>query len=80
MTLKNSPNGGGTNADKTISKVYYSYRFENGQFKQPNWTVSQMHDFLKGKMKEMVSRFFSPAFALMVFLNLRDGKTNERHR
>ena len=53
MPLKKSPNGGGTNADKSINKMYCAYCYENGQFKQPNWSVTQMQDFVKGKMKEM---------------------------
>ena len=53
MPLKKSPNGGGTNADGTTSKIYCTYCYEKGQFKQPNWTVSQMQDFVKDKMKEM---------------------------
>lgn len=35
MPLKKSPNGGGTNADGAISKVYCAYCYENGQYKQP---------------------------------------------
>jgi hypothetical protein len=53
MPLKKSPNGGGTNADGTISKMYCAYCFENGQFKQPDCTVDEMQTFVKGKMKEM---------------------------
>lgn len=53
MPLKKSPNGGGTNADKTSSKMYCAYCYESGQFKQPDWTVSQMQEFVKGKMKGM---------------------------
>jgi radical SAM superfamily enzyme len=53
MPLKKSPHGGGTNADGTISKTYCAYCYEAGQFKQPDWKVSQMQDFVKGKMKEM---------------------------
>jgi len=53
MPLKKSPNGGGTNADGTISKMYCAYCYEMGRFKQPDWTVSQMQAFVKGKMKEM---------------------------
>lgn len=53
MPLKKSPGGGGTNADGTISAMYCSYCYENGQFKQPDWTASQMQDFVKAKMKEM---------------------------
>ena len=61
MPLKKSPNGGGTDADGTISKVYCAHCYENGQFKNPDWTVNQMQDFVKGKMKEM--GFFMSLFA-----------------
>jgi hypothetical protein len=53
MPLKKSPNGGGTNADKTISQTYCAFCYENGEFKQPGWTVSQMKEFVKEKMKTM---------------------------
>jgi len=53
MPLKKSPNGGGTTADGTTSVTYCAFCFENGQFKQPDWTVQQMQDFVKSKMKEM---------------------------
>lgn len=53
MPLKKSPNGGGTNTDGSISAMYCSYCYEQGQFKQPDWSVHKMQDFVKGKMKEM---------------------------
>jgi hypothetical protein len=53
MPLKKSPNGGGTNADKSTSQIFCAYCYENGQFKQPDWTSSQMQEFSKSKMKEM---------------------------
>ncbi len=53
MPLKKSPNGGGTNADGTISKMYCAYCYEKGQFKQPNITTKEMQAFVKDKMKEM---------------------------
>lgn len=53
MPLKKSPGGGGTNADKSISDKYCAYCYENGQFKQPDWTAGKMQEFVKGKMKEM---------------------------
>jgi hypothetical protein len=60
MPLKKSPNGGGTNSDKSISKMYCAYCYEDG----PDWTAAQMQEFSKGKMKEMgfpgfLARFFS---------------------
>ncbi len=63
MPLKKSPNGGGTNSDKSISKMYCAYCYENGQFKQPDWTAAQMQDFVKGKMKEM-------GFPMSLFANM----------
>ncbi|HCW07599.1 MAG TPA: hypothetical protein DGG95_09585 [Cytophagales bacterium] len=53
MPLKKSPNGGGTNADGTISEMYCAYCYENGKFKQPDWSPKQMQDFAKSKLKEM---------------------------
>ena len=53
MPLKKSPNGGGTNSDGTISKMYCAYCYENGQFKQPNCTAEEMQAFTKGKLIEM---------------------------
>jgi len=53
MPLKKSPNGGGTNANKTISKMYCAFCYENGKFINPDWTVNEMQAFVKNKMKEM---------------------------
>ncbi len=53
MPLIKDPAGGGTQADGTKSQAYCSYCYENGKFKQPDWTVDQMKAFCKGKMKEM---------------------------
>lgn len=66
MPLKKSPNGGGTNADGITSKMYCLYCYEGGNFKQPDWTVTQMQDFAKGKLKEMgfpefIAGFFTKA-------------------
>ena len=53
MPLKKSPNGGGTNADGSISKMFCHYCYRQGSFTNPDWTVQQMQDFVKNKMKEM---------------------------
>jgi len=53
MPLKGSPNGGGTRADGTISTMYCAYCYEKGQFTHPDWTVSDMQNFVREKMKEM---------------------------
>jgi hypothetical protein len=47
MPLKKSPNGGGTNADNSVSTMYCAYCFEE------DWSAMQMQEFVKGKMKEM---------------------------
>ncbi len=52
MPLKKSPNGGGTNADGSISQMYCAYCFEHGEYKQPGIAVEEMQAFVKGKMKE----------------------------
>jgi hypothetical protein len=64
MPFKNDPRGGGSNADGTLSKKYCSYCYENGKFTQPDWTASQMQDFVRGKLKEMgfFHRLFANAF------------------
>lgn len=53
MPLKKDPNGGGTNADNTVSKMYCSHCFEKGRFMRPDCTAEQMQDLVKGKLKEM---------------------------
>lgn len=52
MPLKGSP-GGGTNADGTISKMYCAHCYDRGLFRQADWTVAQMQEFVKDKMREM---------------------------
>ena len=64
MPLKKSPNGGGTNADGTISKIYCAYCYEKGKFLQPSCTVTEMQTFVQNKMKEMgfpgfLAKFFT---------------------
>lgn len=33
--------------------MYCAHCYENGQFKQSDWTVEQMQEFVKGKTNEM---------------------------
>lgn len=73
MPLNKSPNGGGTNADNTISNMYCSYCYEKGSFKQPDWNVSQMQEFVKGKMKEM-------GFPMSLFANMFSKKISALKR
>ncbi len=53
MPLSKSPNGGGTNKDGTINRMYCAYCYENGEFKHPGCTAEEMQAVVKGKMKEM---------------------------
>jgi len=53
MPLKRDESGGGTNADGSKSAMYCSKCYEAGKFKQPEMSVTQMQELVKGKMKEM---------------------------
>ena len=53
MPLKKSPGGGGTNADKSISKMYCAYCYQDGHFTDPKCTVTKMRELVKNKLKEM---------------------------
>ncbi len=53
MPLNKDPKGGGTNEDGSKSKMYCSYCYSHGKFVNPDLTVGQMQDFVKGKLKEM---------------------------
>ena len=64
MPLIKDPTGGGTNADGTKSAMYCSYCFEQGKFHNPDWTSSQVQEFVKEKMKEMgYPRFMAGFFS-----------------
>jgi hypothetical protein len=53
MPLSKDENGGGSNSDGTKSSEYCSKCYVNGAFTDPNLTVDQMQDKVRGKMKEM---------------------------
>ena len=53
MPLSKDPMGGGTNADGSKSRMYCSRCYENGAFKRPDITLSQMKELVKGKITEM---------------------------
>lgn len=53
MPRKRDPLGGGTNADGSASTMYCSKCYQKGAFTQPDFTVQQMQDLVKSKMKEM---------------------------
>ena len=74
MPLKKSPNGGGTDADGSINLKYCAYCFENGKFKQPDWTAEQMRSFVKNKLKEMGFPGFIAGFFARSVNNLERWK------
>ncbi len=53
MPLKKDPNQGGTESDGSKSVMYCSYCYQEGAFTQPDWTVGEMQDFCKSKLREM---------------------------
>jgi hypothetical protein len=53
MPLSKDANRGGTEANGAKSTMFCSHCYQNGRFTQPDMTVGQMQDLVKGKMKEM---------------------------
>ncbi len=45
MPLSKDPNGGGREADGSLSGTYCSLCYEDGAFRHPDFTVEQMQDF-----------------------------------
>ena len=53
MPMKKDPEGGGANADGTKNSKFCSYCYVSGAFVQPDMTVDEMKELVKGKMVEM---------------------------
>ena len=55
MPLKKDKNGGGSEKNGTINKMYCSSCYQNGEFTRPNITLQEMQkivdDVLKNEMK-----------------------------
>ena len=63
MPLSKDEKGGGTEADGSISSEYCSHCYVSGQFTQPDITVDQMVELVRGKLKEMhLPGFLAKAF------------------
>lgn len=45
--------GGGTNADGSTSLMYCSHCYQGGKFTNPDMTIDQMKERVKGKLKEL---------------------------
>ena len=65
MPMSKDPEKGGTNADKSKSTMYCSYCYQEGAFTQPDFTVDEMKQFCKQKMKEMGFPGFLAGFFTM---------------
>ncbi len=50
MPLKRDEKGGGTNADGSISQLYCSYCFDQGEFIYKGTNVLEFQEFCKQKM------------------------------
>ena len=53
MPLKQDPQKGGTNADGSKSLMFCGYCYQGGKFSEPDLTVGQMQEKVKGIMKKM---------------------------
>jgi hypothetical protein len=63
MPLKRDPKGGGANADGSISKMYCSYCYANGEFIYKGNDVREFQELNKQKMMEGGhSKFFAWLF------------------
>jgi hypothetical protein len=65
MPLNKDPKVGGSEKDGTKSIMYCSYCYKDGEFTQPDFTVSDMKTFCKSKMKEMGTPGFLAGFFVM---------------
>jgi hypothetical protein len=52
MPLDKDPEGGAKNSDGSVSELYCSYCYQNGEFTQPDFTAKEMQAFCKEKMIE----------------------------
>lgn len=76
MPLNKDPENGGTEKDGTKSTMFCSYCFKEGEFTQPDFTVTDMKKFCKGKMKEMGFPGFVAGFLTMGLPKLERWKNN----
>lgn len=63
MPMRRDELGGGTNADGSKSLMYCSKCYQDGRFTNPDMTVDEMRELVKGKLKE----FGFPGFMAGIF-------------
>lgn len=67
MPMKKDEKGGGTNADGSKSLKYCSHCYQDGKYTRPDFTVKQMQELVKGKMKDMgIPGFLTPFFTVRI--------------
>lgn len=76
MPLKRDEKGGGTNADGSKSSMYCSRCYDKGKFTNPEFTVLQMQELVRGKMKEMKFPGFLANFFVKGIPKLERWKSN----
>ncbi|MCX6745123.1 MAG: zinc ribbon domain-containing protein [Candidatus Parcubacteria bacterium] len=54
MPLKQDVKGGGSEKDGTLSQMYCSSCYENGAFKRPDMTVTEMQKLVEDVLKNEV--------------------------
>ena len=63
MPLKRDEKGGGTNADGTVSTMYCSHCYQDGQFVLPDISMVQM----QARVREKIIEFGMPGFLAGIF-------------
>jgi hypothetical protein len=62
MPLSKDSQGGGTEKDGSKSSLYCSHCYQNGKFTNPDITVVEMQELVKGKLREMHFPGFMASF------------------
>lgn len=74
MPLNKDPKEGGTNTDGSISKIYCSCCYQNGEFTNPNISAKEMREFIVNKMVKMKYPRFIAKFMTARLPNLQRWK------
>lgn len=74
MPLSKDSQGGGTNADGSISQEYCSKCYHNGAFYNPDMTVEEMMALVRGKLHEMHFPRFVASYFTKGIPNLKRWK------
>ena len=75
MPLDKDEKGGGTEADGSLSEMYCSHCYENGNFTSPDITVIEMREIVTNKIIEMKLPKFVAKFLTRNTYKLKRWKT-----